>query len=63
MVLLENVLLKSLGKSIGYLIMSANWINLDQPRVHVLPEMIITTHIDVLGARAELWQKSQLQSS
>ena len=41
--------------------MGTDWIDLDQPRAHVLPEVMIA-HIDVLGARAELWQTSQLQS-
>jgi hypothetical protein len=42
--------------------MSADRIDLDLPRTHVFLEMVIA-HINVLGARAKLWQTGQLQGS
>ena len=51
---LEGILRECLGQSFSNLIMSADRIDLDLPRMQVFSEMVIT-HINVLGARAKLW--------
>ena len=50
---LEGILQECLGQSVNDLIMSADRIDLDLLRTHVLSEVVIT-HINVFGTRAKL---------
>ena len=50
---LEIVLRKSLGQDVCRLVFSANGEDLDQSISHVFAKVVVT-HVDVLGARAQL---------
>ena len=53
--MLEIVLRKSLGQNVSRLVFSANGEDLDQSILKV-----VVTHVDVLGARAQLWESREL---
>jgi hypothetical protein len=56
---LEIVLRKSLGQHVSRLVFSANREDLDQSILHVLAKVVVT-HVDVLGARAQLRESHEL---
>jgi len=56
---LEIVLRKSLGQNVSCLVFSANGEDLDQSISHVFAKVVVT-HVDVLGARAQLQESREL---
>jgi len=56
---LEIVPRKSLGQDVCRLIFSANGEDLDQSISHVFAKVVVT-HVDVLGARAQLGDSREL---
>ena len=56
---LEVILRKSLGQDVCHLVFSANGEDLDQSILHVFAKVVVT-HVDMLGARAQLWELREL---
>ena len=56
---LEIILRKSLGQDVCCLVFSANGEDLDQCILHVFTKVVVI-HVDMLGARAQLWESRKL---
>ena len=56
---LEIILRKSLGQDVCHLVLCANGEDLDQSILHVFAKVVVT-HVDVLGARAQLGESREL---